>query len=100
MPAVPDTSSPAALLAEEALAPIIEWVHAERGRKTEFVRAVQDAAAPATLSRNVIESWIAPDPSKRAAPLFPNGLLLLQVADAILHPKRKAKRTSNPTPTP
>lgn len=94
MPAVPDTSSPAAILADEALQPIIEWVHAERGRKTEFVKAVQDAAAPATLSRNVIESWISQDPSKRASPLFPNGLLLLSVANSILKPNRQ--RTPKP----
>lgn len=89
MPAVPDTETPAAVLAKEALSPIIEWVEAERGRKTEFVKAVQAAALPARLSRNVIESWINADIEKRAQPLLPNGLLLLEVGKSILKPNRK-----------
>lgn len=91
MPAVPDITTPAAQLAAAALAPIINWIEEERGRKTEFVRAVQEAARPASLSRNVIESWITADAEKRVQPLLPNGLLLIEVATSILKPNRKTK---------
>lgn len=94
MPAIPDSTSPAARLANAALAPIIEWVNAERGRKSEFVRAVQTAAFPATLSRNVIESWIVADEEKRVQPLLPNGLLLIEVAKSILNPENKTEPAS------
>ena len=75
-----DPSTPAAALAAAALAPILEWADAERGRKAEFVRRVQEAASPANLTRNLVESWLHPDPTRRTQPLLPNGLLLLEVA--------------------
>lgn len=75
-----DTPTPAAALASAALAPILLWIEGERGRKSEFVRRVQEHASPATLSRNLIESWLHPDPARRTQPLLPNGLLMLEVA--------------------
>jgi hypothetical protein len=83
--------TPAADLAAKALAPILIWVEGERGRKAEFVRRVQEAASPANLTRNLVESWIHPDPTRRTQPLLPNGLLLLEVA-------RQMKITTPPTP--
>lgn len=72
--------TPATILASAALAPILAWIEVERGRKSTFVRHVQEAASPANLSRNLIESWIHPDPERRTQPLLPNGLLMLEVA--------------------
>ncbi len=71
---------------KEAIQPIVDWCDQERGRKTAFITAVQEAAAPEALSFNVIASWLAPDPATRTQPLLGNGLLLL---DTFKRQKRK-----------
>jgi len=68
------------ILAAQALDPIIAWAEAERGRKSTLVRAVQEHSS---ATRNLIESWINPDPQRRKSPTLPNGLLLLAAAKEI-----------------
>lgn len=58
--------------------PIIAWTAEKRGRKTALVAACQRVVPGAT--RQLVESWINPNPDRRGQPNLGNGLMIMQAA--------------------
>lgn len=79
----PNQAPVTSALVQAALAPIIEWVHAERGRKTQFVQAFANIVHPETAHRTQVEAWLSTDPEKRSCPTFGNGLAILATAHTL-----------------
>lgn len=63
----------------DAVQPIIAWCKEERGRKSNFIQAVQASALPEKLTFNMIAGWLNEDQTKRVQPVLGNGLLLVEV---------------------
>lgn len=72
----------------DAVSPIIDWCKSERGRKSNFIQAVQASALPEKLTFNMIAGWLNEDQTKRVQPLLGNGLLVVEVFKTYTEPKK------------
>lgn len=75
-----ETPLATAALVQAVIEPIVAWATAERGRKKTLITALDAAAPGESITRNLVESWLRVDPTKRHTPNLGKGLLLMQVA--------------------
>jgi len=62
-------------IAEERLAPIRLWAHAERGAVNSLVEKLQELSGE-TISRQTVSRWLSKNPEVRQVPAYGWGLHL------------------------
>lgn len=72
----PKTSDVAKAASDKALKPIIDYCQSHRGSLTRLAEIMTRIAKGAVFHRQVIETWVHPDPSRRTQPLYGTALLL------------------------